>query len=104
VLRLQQHRSNYAKALFLSMAWGTTIGGVATLLGGARAPLALGMAREAGGQGYTFLQWALANLPIVAIPARRWLGWSSSTFFRLDVQNIARPTSSSPRSASRSAA
>lgn len=67
VLSLPKGRSNYAKALLLSMAWGTTIGGVATLLGGARAPLALGMAREVSGQGFTFLQWALANLPIVGI-------------------------------------
>ena len=87
VLRLQQHRSNYAKALFLAMAWGTTIGGVATLLGGARAPLALGMAREAGGQGYTFLQWALANLPIVAILLV--VGWVViKVFFPIDVQSI----------------
>jgi sodium-dependent dicarboxylate transporter 2/3/5 len=66
VLRLKPHRSNYARALFLAMAWGTTIGGVATLLGGARAPLALGMLREATGQSFSFLEWAIANLPIVA--------------------------------------
>jgi solute carrier family 13 (sodium-dependent dicarboxylate transporter), member 2/3/5 len=67
VLRLERQRSNYGRALFLSMAWGTTIGGVATLLGGARAPLAIGMVREATGQGLSFLQWALASLPIVAV-------------------------------------
>ena len=87
MLRLQKGRSNYAKALFLSMAWGTTIGGVATLLGGARAPLALGMAREAGGQGFTFLEWALANLPIVGDPARRRLH-RHRRFFPIDVTNI----------------
>jgi sodium-dependent dicarboxylate transporter 2/3/5 len=65
VLGLARQRSNYARALFLAMAWGTTIGGVATLLGGARAPLALGMAREVSGKSFTFLQWAVANLPIV---------------------------------------
>ncbi len=64
VLRLPKQRSNYARALFLAMAWGTTIGGVATLLGGARAPLALGMVKEATGQTFTFLEWALASLPI----------------------------------------
>ena len=67
VLRLKPHRSNYARALFLAMAWGTTIGGVATLLGGARAPLALGMLREATGQSFSFSGWALANLPIVGL-------------------------------------
>jgi sodium-dependent dicarboxylate transporter 2/3/5 len=64
VLRLRPHRSNYARALFLAMAWGTTIGGVATLLGGARAPLALGILREATGQSYSFLEWALASIPV----------------------------------------
>lgn len=67
VLRLPKQKSNYARALFLSMAWGTTIGGVATLLGGARAPLALAMVREATGQSFTFAEWAVANLPIVGL-------------------------------------
>jgi sodium-dependent dicarboxylate transporter 2/3/5 len=87
VLRLQRGRSQYAKALLLAMAWGTTIGGVATLLGGARAPLALGMAREAGGQGFTFLEWAIANLPVVAILLVA--GYVViTTFFPIDVTSI----------------
>src|SRR6185369_16091655 len=49
VLRLQPQRSNYGRALFLAMAWWTQIGGIATLLGGGRAPLALGMLRESTG-------------------------------------------------------
>jgi sodium-dependent dicarboxylate transporter 2/3/5 len=65
VLRLNPRRSQYAKALFLAMAFGTTIGGVATLLGGARAPLALGMLKESTGQSFTFVQWSLAILPLV---------------------------------------
>jgi len=67
VLRLERGRSSYARALILAMAWGTTIGGVATLLGGARAPLALGIVREATGQTYSFLEWAIATLPLVGI-------------------------------------
>ena len=47
VLGLQRQRSNYGRALFIAMAWGTQIGGIATLLGGGRAPLAIGMLREA---------------------------------------------------------
>jgi len=87
VLRLPRHKSNYARALFLSMAWGTTIGGVATLLGGARAPLALGMAREVSGQTFTFLQWALVNLPIVAVMLV--VGWIViNVFFPIDVKSI----------------
>jgi sodium-dependent dicarboxylate transporter 2/3/5 len=53
----------YGKALFLAMAWGTTIGGLATLLGGARAPLAIGMLREVTGSGYSFAEWAALNVP-----------------------------------------
>jgi sodium-dependent dicarboxylate transporter 2/3/5 len=87
VLRLAPHRSNYARALFLSMAWGTTIGGVATLLGGARAPLALGMVREATGQTFTFLEWALANVPIVGLLLL--VGYVVITrFFPIDVASI----------------
>ncbi len=67
VLGLARRSSTYAKALVLSMAWGTTIGGVATLLGGARAPLALGIVREATGQTFTFTEWAIATLPLVGI-------------------------------------
>ncbi len=87
VLRLPKQRSNYARALFLAMAWGTTIGGIATLLGGARAPLALGMAREASGKSFTFLEWALANLPIVAVLLV--VGWIVIVwFFPIDVKSI----------------
>lgn len=87
VLRLPRHGSNYARALFLAMAWGTTIGGIATLLGGARAPLALGMAREVSGHSFTFLEWALANLPIVAVLLV--VGWVViNAFFPIDVKSI----------------
>lgn len=67
VLKLNPRRSNYGKALFLAMAWGTTVGGVATLLGGARAPLALGMLKESTGQTFTFLEWSVAIIPLVLI-------------------------------------
>jgi sodium-dependent dicarboxylate transporter 2/3/5 len=67
VLRLSPRRSNYGKALFLAMAWGTTIGGVATLLGGGRAPLALGILREATGQTFSFVEWSVAILPAVVV-------------------------------------
>ena len=87
VLRLPRQKSNYARALFLSMAWGTTIGGVATLLGGARAPLALGMAREVSGQTFSFALWAVLNLPIVVIMLA--VGWVViNVFFPIDVTSI----------------
>src|SRR5207244_4684979 len=67
VLRLPREGSNYARALFLAMAWGTQIGGIATLLGGGRAPLAIGLLRETTGQSYSFAEWTLAAWPIVAM-------------------------------------
>lgn len=67
VLGLARQRSNYARALFLAMAWGSSIGGIATLLGGARAPLALGILREATGTSYSFLEWTLLALPLVLV-------------------------------------
>lgn len=67
VLNLPRRRSNYARGLFLAMAWGTSIGGIATLLGGARAPLALGILREATGASYSFLEWTVLALPLVIV-------------------------------------
>jgi solute carrier family 13 (sodium-dependent dicarboxylate transporter), member 2/3/5 len=66
-LQLPRGRSNYAKALFLAMAWGTSIGGVATLLGGARAPLAIGILREVTGESFSFAQWAVINVPLALL-------------------------------------
>ena len=66
-LDLKPHQSRYGKALFLSLAWGAIIGGVGTFLGGARAPLAVGLLQESYGQSITFLQWAKAALPVVVL-------------------------------------
>lgn len=65
-LRLPRGHSNYGRALFVAMAWGTTIGGITTLLGGARAPLAIGILRESTGQTFGFSQYTLAAWPVVA--------------------------------------
>ena len=64
-LELKPTKSNYGKALFLGMAWGCVIGGVATFLGGARAPLAVGILRDVTGESIGFIKWALAALPTV---------------------------------------
>jgi len=57
----------YAQSLFFAVAWGSIIGGVMTLLGGARGPLALGMVQEITGQSFTFLDWTLAAAPLVIL-------------------------------------
>src|SRR5207247_11083510 len=87
VPRLPRDRSQYARALFLALAWGTQIGGIATLLGGGRAPLALGILRETTGQTYTFAQWTLAAWPIVAVLLVA--GWQVITrFFPIDIASV----------------
>lgn len=62
-LGLSSQTSRYGKAIFLALAAGCIIGGITTFLGGARAPLAVGMLQEATGQTIGFTPWALAALP-----------------------------------------
>ncbi len=64
-LQLTGERGRYGKLLFMSIAWGCVIGGIATFLGGARAPLAVGMLRETTGLGFSFYEWTMAAIPIV---------------------------------------
>ncbi len=66
-LKLRPGRSNYGKLLFLSLAWGCVIGGVATFLGGARVPLAVGILKETTGQSIDFLTYTVAVFPIVVV-------------------------------------
>ncbi|MFP6625721.1 MAG: DASS family sodium-coupled anion symporter [Deltaproteobacteria bacterium] len=89
VLGLRPGRSNYGKALFIALAWGSTIGGVATLLGGGRAPLALAMLEQATGSvTYTFFTWSLYSLPTVllmlAIGLIVLLRW-----FPIDIESVS---------------
>jgi sodium-dependent dicarboxylate transporter 2/3/5 len=66
-LRLRPTQSNYAKTLFLSLAWGALIGANASFLGSARAALALGMLQQSYGLGISFSRWMLAGLPVVIL-------------------------------------
>ncbi len=60
--------AKYAKKLFLGLAWGAIIGSCGTLLGGARAPLALSLLEQAHPeQTISFLRWMAAGLPVVII-------------------------------------
>ena len=86
-LGLERGKSRYAGLLFMSIAWGCIIGGIGTFLGGARAPLAAGMLREATGIEFTFLEWMtaasmlVAPLLLVGFPLLLW-------FFPPDVANV----------------
>lgn len=66
-LRLAPRQSNYAKVLFLSLAWGAMIGSNASFLGSTRAPLALGMMQQRYGTTIGFVDWVLAALPVVLL-------------------------------------
>jgi len=59
------HGHRFASSLFFAMAWGAIIGGVATLLGGARGPLAVGILEEIKGEQIAFLDWTIAAAPLV---------------------------------------
>ena len=59
----------FGLAAFLALGWGCSIGGIATLLGGARAPLALGVLRSTtkGEYDITFVEWFLWSIPLVVL-------------------------------------
>ena len=88
-LKLRPGKSEYGKMLFLSMAWGSIIGGVGTFLGGARAPLAVSLLQEAYGMNISFLAWARAAVPVVILMIP--LAWLAlSLFFRIDIADVRR--------------
>jgi sodium-dependent dicarboxylate transporter 2/3/5 len=66
-LELRPGRSSYGKLLFLSLAWGCVIGGVATFLGGARVPLAMGILKETTGATIDFVTYSVAVFPLVVV-------------------------------------
>ncbi|MFC1855501.1 DASS family sodium-coupled anion symporter [Thermodesulfobacteriota bacterium] len=66
-LNLKKGVSNFGKALYLSLAWGCITGGVATFLGGARNPLAIGLLEEITGETIGFFQWMIAVIPAVLV-------------------------------------
>ncbi|QTA38425.1 SLC13/DASS family transporter [Thermosipho ferrireducens] len=53
------------KPLIFSVMWGAIIGSNATLLGGARGPLAIALLQAWNGQSISFSKWSIASLPIV---------------------------------------
>ena len=64
-LRLDKGKSSFGRLLFMSIAWGCIIGGIATFLGGARAPLAAGLLKEDTGLSFSFMEWTFAASMIV---------------------------------------
>jgi len=68
-LNLEPLKSNFGRVSMLSMAYGTTIGSLGTLMGGARNPLTIAFLKETGGVNVTFLGWMMMSFPIVIIAA-----------------------------------
>ncbi|TET24153.1 MAG: DASS family sodium-coupled anion symporter, partial [Candidatus Cloacimonadota bacterium] len=87
-LHLTPGKENYGKLLFLAIAWGAIIGGVATFLGGARNPLAVGMLLENYNQTISFSGWMLAVVPIVLlILTVAWIMMKLT--YKIDVTDIS---------------
>jgi len=86
-LRLEKGKSRFGQLLFMSMAWGCIIGGIATFLGGARAPLAAGLLKEATGLHFSFLEWSAAACMIV-IPLLVIAFLLLLKFFPPDLQDV----------------
>lgn len=86
-LGLKPGKSNYGKLLFFALAWGCVIGGVATFLGGARVPLAVGMLKETTGDSIGFLEYSVAVFPLVVILLAA--GYLILTrFFPIDIDGV----------------
>ena len=66
-LDLKPLESNYGKLLFLTMAWGTVIGGITTYLGGARNLLAAGLLEKHYGISIGFFEWIKYNWPLIGL-------------------------------------
>ncbi len=86
-LSLKAGKSTYSRLLFMSIAWGCIIGGIATFLGGARAPLAVQMLRENSGLEFSFMDWTLASITIV-IPLLLIGFLVLERFFPIDITDV----------------
>jgi len=70
-LQLPRGKSRFAKAMFFALAWGCIIGGTATILGGGRAPLAIGILEQSPVLSepttISFLEYMVLDLPLVLL-------------------------------------
>ena len=68
-LSLVKSDSDMGRALYFALMWGCIIGGSLTVLGGGRAPLAIGILEEAGGDTTSigFLEYIRYSWPIVVL-------------------------------------
>jgi sodium-dependent dicarboxylate transporter 2/3/5 len=86
-LNLGPKQSRYGTAIFLAMAWGSSVGGIATFLGGARAALAVGILKQMTGKNISFFGWVVAAMPVTAALILVGLALIFK-FFPIDVTSI----------------
>lgn len=74
-LKLERIHRNIPKAVVTAMWWGTSIGSIATVLGGARTILTLAILEQVTGKIVGFLGWSLHVMPlsIALIAAAHWV-------------------------------
>jgi sodium-dependent dicarboxylate transporter 2/3/5 len=58
---------NFSKAVVLGIAFGSSIGGIGTLVGTPPNALASGLVEESTGRGISFYEWLLYGMPITII-------------------------------------
>jgi sodium-dependent dicarboxylate transporter 2/3/5 len=87
-LKLSPGKQSYGIILFLAMAWGCVIGGIATMLGGARVALAVGLLHDATKQTVTFSQWTLAMFPAVLF-LFVFCYFLLTRYFGIDIKSVA---------------
>lgn len=80
--------STYVSGLFLALAWGVSIGGIVTYLGGARIALAMGIAQTKGIEVPGFFELMAMSLPI-AIPFGIIAAIILEIAFPIDVANVS---------------
>jgi sodium-dependent dicarboxylate transporter 2/3/5 len=87
-LKLRQGSSTYLQGLFIGLAWGATIGGIVTYLGGSRNPLAMGFLQHRDIPIPGFFELLKYSLPValpLALIAALLLEWA----FPVDIKTIA---------------
>jgi sodium-dependent dicarboxylate transporter 2/3/5 len=87
-LKLRQGSSTYLQGLFIGLAWGATIGGIVTYLGGSRNPLAMGFLQHRDIPIPGFFELLKYSLPValpLAVVAALLLEWA----FPVDIASIS---------------
>jgi sodium-dependent dicarboxylate transporter 2/3/5 len=80
--------STYVSGLFFALAWGATIGGIVTYLGGSRNPLAMGFLTQSGHQAPGFFALMGYSLPL-AVPLAVVASLLLERAFPVDLDSIA---------------